>query len=260
MFSKLKGRIKKKICEMEYISAINVMASQTNGEAFRDIKGINTGKEVVLCGAGPSLNQYQPKEGLMHIALNRALLCEKIKFDWFIADDWDGIDFFANELIEYDCEKFLGRGASDISRTIPESLYFKCNARKYYTDNYIFTNGFDSKFVCDIDRMAIGNQPNIALSAMQIVLFTNPSIIYLVGCDASANGHFVKHSKISETQEKRQLKDMDLAVSADKTHYKWLELKRFAEVFYPDTEIVSINPVGLKGIFRDIYQNGKDGE
>lgn len=255
MISKIKRKIREKIKEIEYISAINAMVTQTNGDAFRDIKGINTGKEVVLCGAGPSLNKYQMMEGVMHVALNRALLCEEIKFDWFIADDWDGINFFINELISYDCIKFLGRGAIDAVRTIPESVYYKCNARKYYTDNYIFPNGYDSKFVCDIDKMAIGNQPNIALSAMQIVLFTHPTRIYLVGCDASSNGHFVKHENISDTQEKRQLKDMDYAVSADKTQYKWKELKKFAEIFYPDTEIVSINPVGLKGIFRDIYQN-----
>ena len=23
--------------------------------------------------------------------------------------------------------------------------------------------------------------------------------------------------------------------------------------FYPDTEIISINPIGLKGIFKDVY-------
>ena len=36
---------------------------------------------------------------------------------------------------------------------------------------------------------------------------------------------------------------------------KWKELKDFAGRFYPETEIVSINPVGLKNIFLDIYQN-----
>ena len=34
----------------------------------------------------------------------------------------------------------------------------------------------------------------------------------------------------------------------------WRRMKKFANVYYPDTEIISINPVGLKGIFRDEYQ------
>ena len=33
----------------------------------------------------------------------------------------------------------------------------------------------------------------------------------------------------------------------------WREFKRFVQVYYPETEIISVNPVGLKGIFRDVY-------
>lgn len=31
------------------------------------------------------------------------------------------------------------------------------------------------------------------------------------------------------------------------------EVKKLVEQHYPDTEIISINPVGLRGIFRDVY-------
>lgn len=34
----------------------------------------------------------------------------------------------------------------------------------------------------------------------------------------------------------------------------WIMLKKFAETYYPDTKIISVNPVGLKGIFTDLYQ------
>jgi hypothetical protein len=34
----------------------------------------------------------------------------------------------------------------------------------------------------------------------------------------------------------------------------WKDLKKFAQIYYPDTEIISINPVGLKGLFTDVYQ------
>ena len=30
-------------------------------------------------------------------------------------------------------------------------------------------------------------------------------------------------------------------------------MKEFAETYYPDTEIISINPVGLKGVFKDEF-------
>ena len=35
---------------------------------------------------------------------------------------------------------------------------------------------------------------------------------------------------------------------------KWKEIKEFADIYYPDTKIIVINPVGLKGVFTDIYQ------
>ena len=45
-----------------------------------------------------------------------------------------------------------------------------------------------------------------------------------------------------------------MAVSSNRVIDKWKELKEFANAFYPDIEIISINPVGLKGIFIDQYQ------
>lgn len=80
------------------------------------------------------------------------------------------------------------------------------------------------------------------------------SKVYIVGCDAIADGHFIENSNISEEQRNRQIKDMEMAVAGDNVISLWHQLKRFAQVFYPNTEIISINPVGLKGIFKDEYQ------
>lgn len=33
----------------------------------------------------------------------------------------------------------------------------------------------------------------------------------------------------------------------------WKEAKEFSQIYYPDVEVCSINPVGLKGIFKDLY-------
>ena len=34
---------------------------------------------------------------------------------------------------------------------------------------------------------------------------------------------------------------------------EWNIIKKIAPVFYPETEIISVNPVGLKGMFHDVY-------
>ncbi|MBQ7866766.1 MAG: hypothetical protein IJ354_01270 [Clostridia bacterium] len=254
MMEKIKDLINRKIIESNYVNALNVAASLKNQETFGPIKNCNVGKEVAICGGGPTLKQYEPIKNAMHVALNRALLNKKIKYDWFVADDWDGVNFFQEELAAYDCKKFFGHQiGGPVHRQIPESYRIKCNALRYYTDSYLVKNGFLSKPVCDIDKMAVGNMPNIALSALQIILFTNPSVIYLVGCDAS-KGHFVQPATLNSERIAVHEKDLKIAVSSDRVIQKWNELKEFADAYYPETKIISINPVGLKGIFIDKYQ------
>lgn len=253
MFGILKNKFNKKLSDIKYANAFSMAASLCNSETFKDIKGIMKGEDIAICGGGPSLQYYKPIEDVHHFALNRALLNKKVKYEYFVADDWDGVYFFKDELEKYECKKFFGHQIGDFSRQIPESFSIKCQAKRYYTDSFIVGNGYDSKFICDIDKMAIGNMPNIALSAMQIALFMNPRRIYLVGCDAS-QGHFVQPKILSDDDIKRHENDSKMAVSGDQTIKKWCELKEFAKTFYPDTEIISINPVGLKGIFKDEYQ------
>ena len=254
MLKRMKNRIRNKIDEMKLVGAMHVAASICNQETFGKIKCINEGREIAVCGAGPSLEKYKPIDGVSHIALNRALLNEKISYDWFIADDWDGVYFFQEELQQYNCRKFFGHQINgDLHRQIPESFRIACNASRYYTDSYMKVDVWRTKFICDIDKMAISNMPNIALSAMQIALFTHPKRIYLVGCDASS-GHFVQPKKLDKEKIAEHERDLKLAVSSDNVINKWRELKEFAEAYYPDVEIVSVNPVGLKGIFRDVYQ------
>ena len=77
---------------------------------------------------------------------------------------------------------------------------------------------------------------------MQFALFTNPKRIYIVGCDCSS-GYF--------NEETKEIKPNKMLVKS------WKELKKFVEIYYPETEIISVNPVGLKGLFKDLYQDGE---
>lgn len=240
--------------ERKKLHDVSLMMAATicNRDTFKNLRGINAGKEVVLCGAGPSLRNYIPISDALHVALNRALLYQDVKFDWFIADDWVGIEFFQDVLAEYNCEKFFGRFSDDLDiRAIPQSYGLKCNAKWFYSDLFITLNGFNGRFVFDIDKMPLGGMPNIALEAMQILLFTNPKKIYLAGCDCSM-GHFIE----ADAGDRNELIEQDLkeAVACAQVIEKWRVLKKFAQIYYPDVEIISINPVGLKGIFNDITQ------
>ena len=47
----------------------------------------------------------------------------------------------------------------------------------------------------------------------------------------------------------------DLVAKTSVPH--WLDgyrkVKAFVERFYPDTEIISVNPMGLRGLYSDVY-------
>ena len=91
----------------------------------------------------------------------------------------------------------------------------------------------------------------MGLCVMQIAFFMNPAKIYLVGIDASSNGHFTDQG-VSEEDKNRINKDLKKYVDIKNLKDKWTEIKTFRDVYYPETEIISINPVGLRGIFKDL--------
>lgn len=237
---------------VKYSASLGIAAYECNKEAFSELKGCCRGKEIVICGAGPTLSQYKPIQGAVHIALNRALLYEKVHFDYFFADDWIGIKFMQEELIRYDCRKFFGFHFGSGDTVIPETFIERCNGKKYYTDSFAIPNGYRSRFACDIDKLPVANTPNMAMQIMQMAFFMRPDKIYLVGCDASSAGHFTT-PKLSEAEIARHDDDMRKCITFEKTKEKWYELKRFWEIHFPDIRIISINPVGLKGLFEDIY-------
>lgn len=85
---------------------------------------------------------------------------------------------------------------------------------------------------------------------MQFILFTNPKRVYIVGidCTSAAGGtHFIGVAR------KCRDRGEDVQGLDKKHHDDWIKLKTFVETYYPNTEIISVNPVGLKGLFRDVY-------
>ena len=103
----------------------------------------------------------------------------------------------------------------------------------------------------DIDSQPLANSSSCSIQAIQFILFTNPKKIYLVGIDCSigSKGHFTgKCFDIKARNEDFEANDA-YAIST------WKQVKEFAQTYYPETEIISGNPVGLKGIFTDLYQD-----
>lgn len=227
----------------------SITASVVNQKAFSEFKNIHNGKNIVLIGAGPTVSYFEPIKDAIYVGCNRAFLLDNVKFDYLFSIDNAGINQYYDKFAAYEgnnCIKFMGDQNLGKNFQIPESYINSLkNARRYKT-----TAGYlPDKFTLDIDTEPLGNFCTVSLQALQFILYTNPKRIYLVGidCTVATQGHFTGATYDNSLRNESAKKNDENAVK----YYK--QLKRFAEIYYPDTEIISINPVGLKGMFKDEY-------
>lgn len=225
-----------------YIAQVQVV-TKTHYKTFGKYKNIYSNQDLAIIATGPSLQKYKPISNTINIGINGAVKSE-INLDYFFSIDSDGVAKVAQELSKKEnIVKFFGilpnhpygLKESNTKNTISESTVLKYNANKFYV--YSKRPILPTHFNTDIDSTWLVDGGSSTFSAMQFALFTNPKRIYLVGCDCSS-GYF------------------DGKGGNDATPFikVWKELKKFADIYYPETEIISVNPVGLKGLFTDLYQ------
>ena len=240
---------------ISHIIARYKTAEYYNRIAFSEFKGKFTGKDVVIVAAGPSVNKFIPIKDAIYIGMNRSFLLKDVSFDFLFACDLLGISSFMDEFAEYEgnhCIKFIGEQSEGEGRDIPEQYFLSLkNARKYKTDSKLPVT---IKIPVDIDILPIWNSNSVAHQAIQFALFTNPKTLYLVGCDCTGvkAGHFVEGK--FDNKMINSFSDEFWKESNNCLLNGWNQIKQFAKIHYPNTKIISINPIGLKGIFNeDIY-------
>ena len=216
---------------------------------FEKYRNINAGKKVAIVACGPSVDKYIPIKNAKHLAINRAFLRDDIKYDYIFMHDNVMIEKYKDELTKYDADKFIAfatkhRNAELFNATSEEVN--EIGAKRFILSDPSLPDTPGGQFDViqpDITKGAILDRGGgTVFSALQFVLFTNPSEIYLVGCDCTSNGYFGKINK-----KTKQL-------LLDKTEYLWHEVKAFTDQYYPNTKIISVNPVKLKGLFNDLVQ------
>lgn len=212
--------------------------SNLHSRVFPQFKNINTGKDVVIVGTGPSLNFYENMKNTVNIGMNRAFEFNGITFDYYFLAHYSDITAeYIEKISDKNFVKFYGRYLSTKFKTwnTPNCITDKHNSYKYYIDSYM------PDFVENLDVLPFKNGGSIAISAIQFALWTHPKRIFLVGCDCSMNGYY--NSSIHQP----------MWAGLNETLRSYPLLKHFAEIYYPDVEIISVNPVGLRGLFRDVY-------
>ena len=111
------------------------------------------------------------------------------------------------------------------------------NVRRFFIDD-----SFDNPIYQDICYHPLMSCASVVFAALHFSLFTYPKEIYLVGCDTSS-----KHTHFYDSDVSSPLPNVD------KIKITYARMRMHAQQYYPETEIISINPVGLKGLFRDVY-------
>ena len=246
------AELNQKLCEMENnlnrLIQTNISTANLHQKTFLPFKNKHNNQEIVIVASGPTAELYKPIENAIHIGVNRSYQIGnyRIPMDYVFIHDYSGsTPDYIEDLNNYrpdKCQKFYGlmtEWCDSPLRTLPESHAIKANALRYRTD-WVPTDAFRFEFAYDISTQPIGNFGSVTFAALQFALWTNPKRIYLVGCDCSLAGYAYNST------EKNFLVPEHLIPT-------YVDFKNFAEKYYPDIEIVSINPMGLKGIFKDIY-------
>lgn len=224
--------------EAERICERQIAVARLHKEVFSKYKNCFQDREMVLMASGPSVKKYIRIENAIHVGVNRSFLNEQIPLDFLFIQDKRAFANGKEAILKYkgnDVVKFFGILNEKFQDwIIPESWALQCHALRYYTDN-----GFSSRFAYDITSQRLGDFSSVVFSALQFMLFCNPHRIYLVGCDCSNEPYFYDPNQKTDLIPSRNIANFQ-------------RFKEFATVYYPDTEIISVNPVGLKGMFPEI--------
>jgi len=236
-----------KIADLYFLQKSNIQAAAIHPNTFLEYKGINTGKSVAVIGCGPTLKYYTMLKNVYHIGVNRAFMSKNVKLDALFVQDFllsNSDDMLlANDYRRGKCTKFYGiipeHRFSQLKNVKRLSNQDICNAN---AKMYMLEDAKCHNFAQHLEIEPLGDFCGCIFSALQFALYTNPKTLYLVGCDCSNSGHFHQ--------------ERDCVVNGCDLSYQfesWKLFKQFADKYYPNTEIISINPVGLVGLFKDTY-------
>lgn len=223
------------MCGLDALCLANEI-HDTHVASFSQFKGCNRGRDVAVVGCGPTLNYYSQIPQASHIGTNSCFLKEDLELDYYFLLHYD--PEWCEELRTRNFEKFFLVNRNDNSNDkFPEYVVEENNARRF------FQAPLTSRIQANIEYHPLMGFCSVIFPAIQFALYTRPKRIFLIGCDCSMNGHFEGRAQGR--------------FEADTSVALWIEgyekLKIFVRRYYPDTELVSVNPVGLKGMFHDVY-------
>lgn len=217
-----------------------------HNKTFNKFKFKHHDDNIIIIGCGPSVRYYKNQIKGINIALNRALFLDEIDFAYMFAWDYKGFlektpSFFEDVKKYKNCIKFYGKFLNPKMPSIPDFPDDENNnIRHFYSCKRWGLQAANSEVIIytDIDNYPMADFMSVSFPAIQFALYTHPRKLYLVGLD---------------TVQAPNCAGIDNPYDVENMKRGYLAFKQFAELHYPNIEIISINPVGLKGMFKDVY-------
>lgn len=237
--------------ELAALAAL-IKTQSVHKDTFGPYKGIHSGKEVAIVATGPTLYDYSPIEGAIHIGVNAAFKWRKAKLDYLFLQDavYIGMDrnnrtcgFSIDDVNRYEesgCVKFYGIAQRMLMKKTPTIRIPFADLIASGAKPYIMEDPERHSIAYDLSCEPMGTYSSVAFAALQFALYTNAKRIYLVGTDCGGT-YFYKSNK----------KDMDFGTSFDMIN-DWKLFRDHIAMWYPEIEVVSVNPRGLRGLFKDM--------
>ena len=230
--------LERRIAEQNEVSAVHTKNFAEYRNCFRD-------KEVVFLATGPTLKYYKPIPNAIHIGVNFAWRREDITIDFLFAQDFGGerrdiVKGFDKIKSAIFIGKYLDLGASNYINRSMDVEFLSDKVRRYYPNH---NPSRDQPIFQEICHHTLADFWTVASPALHFALYTYPKKLYIVGCDTSLDGHFYNTTNVQLPDFTREMK------------IGYARLKMLARKFYSKTELISINPVGLKGLFTDMYSD-----
>ena len=213
-------------------------------EIFDDIKkykNIHSGESAILIGSGPSLLKnkdnfkFAKNNNFLFFGNNDAIFEKELfELDYFFLSDPNnlkrrGKDNFLNATVK---KKKFFVSFNGIPRLNKSDLK-KANGETFLTKGNSIFNNLCPKLIA---------KSSIFIT-IQMMAYMGIKKIYLAGCDCQGGNVFInKHEKYKYLVE------------------NWVNIKSYLKDNFPDLEIYSLNPVGLKDIFPEDDKLDKEQE
>lgn len=219
-------------------------AKEVNEDTFEKYRNLYTGKNIAILAPGMTAKYVDINDSVIKIGTNRAYKFFNNLDYLFVHDISNNGQDILDNAIKLNCIKFFWKFVNgyDNDNSISMEDILKTNAKIYYTRNRLIAE-HDSTIFKDITKHPLFDGGTIVHPALNFALFTNPKKIYLIGCDCSNSGY-------ADGSKQNYKLNFDLFYNG------YTIIKNFAAYFYPETEIISVNPMGLKGLFKDVYTQG----